>query len=283
MVRSCYRSDTRPVCRVAVVHGTQRSGALPSGLASAIQVVRGWLALTEQASRFVLPDGEQGASLAEAITAERCELALGAVPRADDDPEGFALALGELVRMGEHPDHWIPELVGAVERIGPRPGWDADAALGAAGRVLAAAGEQRARRDLQRIVAGRAGSERPTRAPAGVRSVAWLESQLATDGCLLSNGFPTAWLGQSIDVYGVPTGDASSVSFAIRWHGERPAVLWEQTGPPVQLTAPLLAPAWSTTEAKGEALWPPMTGGARHIPSSDAPVIPLDDAPISFN
>jgi hypothetical protein len=246
----------KAVLRVAVVHGRQRSGPLPGGLATATQVVRGWLTLTERASRFVLPDGEQGGSQAEAVTAERCELALGSVPHADDDPEGFALALGELVRMGERPDYWIPELVAAVEQIGPRTGWDADVALDAAGRVLVAARERRARRDLQRISAGRVVSERPSRPPRGVRGVAWLETLLAAAGGLLPNGFPTSWLGQSIDVYDVPTGDTTTVSYAIRWHGERPAVLWEQSGPPIELSAPALAPGWTAAEARGEALWP---------------------------
>lgn len=262
------------VLRVAVVHGTQRSGPLPTGLPTPTQVVRGWLTLTERASRFVLPDGERSATLAEAVTAERCELALGSIPRADDDPVGFALALDELVRMGEQPEHWIPELVGAIERIGPQRGWDADAALVAAGRVLVAAGEQRGRRDLDRIIAGRTPGARPDQPPGGVRSVAWLESRLAAGRALLPDGMPTSWLGQSLDVYGVPTGDTSAVSFAIRWHGERPAVLWEQMGDPVELTAPVAAPGWSTAEAKGEALWPA---------PPDAPPVALGDEPMSFS
>ena len=167
--------------------------------------------------------------------------------------------------MGERPDHWIPELVGAVEQLGRRATWDADVALAAAGRVLVVAGEGRALRDLERIVAGRTPAERPARPPAGVRAVAWLESQLATGGRLLPVGLPEAWLGQSFDVYGIPTGTDSAVSFAIRWHGERPAVLWEQTGNPIELTAPLIAPDWATSETKGEALWPPMTRGARSV------------------
>lgn len=250
----------KTVLRVAIAHGSQRSGPLPATLSTSTQVVRGWLALTERASRFVLPDGERGASLAEAITSERCELALGAIPHAGDDPVGFALALGELVRMGEQPEHWIPELVDAVEQIGPLAGWDADVALNAVGRVLTAAGERRAQRDLERIIAGRPLAERPKGPPSGVRSVAWLETQLATGGALLPDGIPNSWLGQSIDVYGVPSGDRSAVSYAIRWHGERPAILWEQTGDSIELTAPIIAPGWSTTEANGEALWPVPTG-----------------------
>jgi len=264
----------KAVLRVSIAHGPQRSGPLPSGLSTSTQVVRGWLSLTQRASRFVLPDGERGASLAETITAERCELALGSMMHAADDPVGFALTLGELVRMGEQPDHWIPELVDAVEQVGPRPGWDADMALSAAGRVLVAADERRARRDLDRIIAGRTPSDRPSEPPTGVRVVAWLETQLADHGALLPLGIPVAWLGQSIDVYGVPCGDDSSVSFAIRWHGERPAVLWEQTGGPIELTAPFVAAGWSTTEAKGEALWPAPAG---------ATTIVLDDDPVSFS
>ncbi len=247
----------KAMLRVAIVHGVQRSGPVPAGAATAMQVVRGWLSLTERASRFVLPDGERGASLAEAVTAERCELALGSIPRCDDDPAGFALALGELVRMGERPDHWIPELVDAVERLGPQADWDADVALAASCRVLAAAGETRARRDLERIMVGRTRSAAPDQPPSGVRAVAWLESQLADQGALLPDGLPSSWLGQPVEVYGVPTGDTTSVAFALRWHGERPAVLWEQAGGPIELTAPSVAPGWSTSDEKGETLWPP--------------------------
>ena len=45
------------------------------------------------------------------------------------------------------------------------------------------------------------------------------------------------------------------MSYAIRWHGERPAVLWEQDGPPVVLTSPSIDPAWSSPDRSGEALW----------------------------
>lgn len=260
--------------RVALVHGEQRPGPIPAGVATMTQVVRGWLSLTERASRFVLPGGDRGSILAEAITAERCEIALGSIPRAVDDPAGFALALGELVRMGEPPDHWMPELVDAVEALGPMAGWVADAALDAAGRVLTVAGERRARRDLERIVARRNPTPPPDDPPGGVRSIAWLESRLANSGALLPVGMPGDWLGQSVDVYGVPTVPGSSVSYAIRWHGERPAVLWEQSGEPVELSAPVAAPDWRSSDAKGETLWPPPPG-ARPIVADVA----VDDRP----
>jgi hypothetical protein len=244
----------RATLRVAIAHGTQRAGALPP-TPTPRQVANGWLALTERSSRFVLPDGERGAALAEHVTALRCELALGAIPDADDDPAGFAIALGELVRMGEPPDPWLDQLVVAVQRLGPVSSWTADAALVATDRVLAAAGEDRARRDLARSVATRTPTARPATPPDGVAAIAWLESTFAIGGSLVPTGLPDAWLGQPVEVYGVPTAPGSTVSFALRWHGERPAVLWEQTGDPVELTAPLLAPDWATAERSGEALW----------------------------
>lgn len=263
----------RSSLRVGIAHRRRGPGPLPASLPSAAQVARGWLALTDRAGRLVLPDGRPGASDAARVTAERCEIALGSVPRAADDPVAFALALGELVRMGERPDPWLPELVEAVQLLGPRAGWDADAALSSAGQVLDAADEARARRDLGRIVASRVPSERPVDPPDGVRSIAWIESMLVRDRELLPDGFPGGWLGQPFECYGLPTGPGSTVSYAVRWHGARPAVLWEQTGEPVALSAPVAAPEWRTSDITGEALWPP---------PPEAPEVPPPDGSISF-
>jgi hypothetical protein len=246
----------RATVRLGVPHGDPADGRLPTRLPTALQVVRGWTVLAERASRFVLPDGDRGSSLVERIAAERSELALGAVPHAADDPVAYCLALGELVRMGERPEHWLPELVDAVAAVGPEPGWDGDVALAAADRVLATGDEHRARDDLARIVERRTPSPFPLDVPGGLRAVPWLERLMATDGALLPTGLPAAWFGRSIEVYGIPTIGTSTVSFAIRWHGARPAVLWEQSGAPVELTSPVLAPDWHSADARGEALWP---------------------------
>jgi hypothetical protein len=240
--------------RVALPHRGDAivPGGLPAGLPGFAQVVRGWLTLTERASRLVLP--EPWSSHADEITSVRCELVLGAaIPEVGYDPAGFALALGELVRMGERSGHWLPELVEAVSALGPEPGWDADAGLAAAARVLVAADERRAARDLDRIVAGRGGrAARPVVAPDGVRRVAWVEEAVAQGGALLPDGWPAGWLGQPWEAHGVPTLPGSAVSLGVRWHGERPAVLWEQTGPSVELQAF----GWSSSAPTGEALWP---------------------------
>ena len=119
--------------------------------------------------------------------------------------------------------------------------------------------------------------ERPDAPPAGLAAVAWLESLFAVGGSLVPDGLPAAWLGQSIEVYGIPTSAEGAVAFALRWHGERPAILWEQTGAVVTLTAPLMAPDWSTGEAQGESLWPAP-------PHAEIDPPPLDpDEPPSFS
>ncbi len=68
---------------------------------------------------------------------------------------------------------------------------------------------------------------------------------------------PETWLGQPIDVRGLAT-RAGSISFSVRWHGDRPAVLWERTGAlssrPGEITFPGLDPSWSSGELSGEAL-----------------------------
>jgi hypothetical protein len=85
----------------------------------------------------------------------------------------------------------------------------------------------------------------------------------------LASVVPDAWLGQGWEVHDAPTA-LGKLSYAVRWHGERPALLWElEAHPgvgPVRLTAPGLDAAWSTTEARGEALLGPVAvpvGGGR--------------------
>lgn len=112
----------------------------------------------------------------------------------------------------------------------------------------------------------------------------------ADTGLDLLPWFPDAWLGQGVEVHGAPTA-LGLLSFGVRWHGDRPALLWEvvprsaaepgasaSTGATgasgssgFVLRAPGLDAAWSTTERRGEALLRP--------PSSPPAVRP--DAPAS--
>jgi hypothetical protein len=82
----------------------------------------------------------------------------------------------------------------------------------------------------------------------------------ADDSLVLCSMLPDEWVAQGIEVHDAPT-HFGTLSFAVRWHGDRPALLWDlerrNPGGTVSLSAPGLDPAWSTTEPKGEALLQP--------------------------
>jgi hypothetical protein len=89
---------------------------------------------------------------------------------------------------------------------------------------------------------------------------------------------PRAWFGQNIDVRDLPT-VAGRLSFSIRWHGARPALLWEVVTPrdvdTLVVSVPGLDPVWCSTSAKGDALLaaPPSPAGDASTtasPSGDA-------------
>jgi hypothetical protein len=65
-------------------------------------------------------------------------------------------------------------------------------------------------------------------------------------------GFHAAWLGVPIAVHDLPL-RRGPCSFALRWHGARPAVLWD-VPPGTTVRAPALDPAWSSDDPVGETL-----------------------------
>jgi hypothetical protein len=77
----------------------------------------------------------------------------------------------------------------------------------------------------------------------------------------LSTLVPADWFGHGWEVHGAPTAHGT-VSYAVRWHGDRVALLWEVEThdglPAVRLVAPGLDPDWSTDERSGEALLGPV-------------------------
>jgi hypothetical protein len=65
-------------------------------------------------------------------------------------------------------------------------------------------------------------------------------------------GFHTAWLGRNLAVHDLPL-RRGLCSFALRWHGARPALLWDlPAGATVRASA--LDPDWSSSEPVGESL-----------------------------
>jgi hypothetical protein len=66
--------------------------------------------------------------------------------------------------------------------------------------------------------------------------------------------FGEEWLGQPIAVHRLPT-IGGSLSFALRWHGARPALLWEVEGDrSFTMTCSAIDASWSTSEQRGEVL-----------------------------
>lgn len=239
---------------VALAHDTVGAGPLPAGLPSAEATARGWVTRSERASRLVIPDERA----ADRLVAARADVLLGGPPDLTDDPCGLVLAVHELSRLGELDgstlDDAVADVAAAVNAISRQRGWDVDAALAAAAAVLARAGEDRAARDVGRIRDGRPNSVPPD-VVDGVGAIAAMERRLVADGVLLPVGIPDAWRGQNFEAHGLPVGPASTVSFAVRWHGEHAAVLWQVDGAPLVLTAPAVDPSWRSGDASGDALW----------------------------
>ncbi len=191
----------------------------------------GWTAQLQRGMRVVLPD----ARLQDAVDSARAALLLGA--DATRRPRG--------------------EEVAALED------WGFDGEAAAAWRRLGLLERGRARRRTPdpapwSTVLARLGSASATMTwvdgPAPfLRSVRDLLVVAGDEGAVkLLVELPREWRGQSVEVHDAPT-VSGNISYAVRWHGARPAVLWECERP-VRLTAPGLDPTWSTGEARGEAL-----------------------------
>ena len=95
---------------------------------------------------------------------------------------------------------------------------------------------------------------------SGVRQIAWVESQLVArrhDGVIeiCPRGIDTGWLGANFECHRLVASTEHLISFAVRWHGEKPALLWEIDGPPgARVAASAIDRAFSSTEMRGETL-----------------------------
>ncbi|MFM8835708.1 MAG: hypothetical protein ACKOFM_02470, partial [Actinomycetota bacterium] len=64
-----------------------------------------------------------------------------------------------------------------------------------------------------------------------------------------------AWVGANFECHNLMATPEHSVSFAVRWHGDKPALLWEVHGPsPVKVVATAIDDSFVTTEMRGETL-----------------------------
>lgn len=248
--------------RVALAHDGRIGGPLPGPVSSAEQVARGWRAQVDRGPRLVLPDEV----LSERLVGARSAVLLDGPGEPGDDPVGFLLAAQTWVRLGQQGEDLLDGVVVAAERMARRHRrdalltWDVDAALAAAADVARSVGDERAAGDAEAVRARLAPAAAPPPADrldglTGSRLIAAVVAGLARparEGVDVLAGLPASWFGQSLDAYGIPIG-AGTISLAVRWHGARPALLWESTAG-ATLRARRIDPTWSSSVSNGEAL-----------------------------
>jgi hypothetical protein len=216
----------RTALRAAVALGADGLGSVDvTKLPTAPAVARGWLAQLDRGMQVELPDPSQQLAV---DTARAALLLDGQAWRADP---GVVAALEDWGFDSEAAEAWS-RLTGRERRkLATRPSsrgsWEAVRAL----------------------------TERSVTEGAGVELLAALRRVLVREhdgGVVLLEDWPPEWRGLAIDVRDAPT-RRGPVSFSVRWHGERAALLWDAPAG-LELTVPGLDPMWSTTTAKGEVL-----------------------------
>jgi hypothetical protein len=255
-----------------LAHGSSLRVALPatslltpddlSQLPDAAAVVRGWQRQLAGGLHVDLPE--------PAVDERLCRSRAGSCLAADTDPmvdpERYLHRAATLARLGlldVRDGDAAAEVAAAAGELARRhrraaaTPWGAAAALVAAHDVLRSLGDDRGASDAaavaRRLPAAEAAPEEPP--VDDLRYEPWLEGRLAvSDGptVRILPSFPVSWRGANLSAYQVPT-MAGPVGFAVRWHGARPALLWEAPLG-VVVTCPGLDPTWSSTEPSGEAL-----------------------------
>ena len=86
----------------------------------------------------------------------------------------------------------------------------------------------------------------------------------------LTPDHPAAWRGGSIEVHQATT-LYGPLSYAIRWHGPRPALLWDASHCQARLVCPSLDPGWSTVGDRGETLLVGSATGLVDVPGPGDP------------
>jgi hypothetical protein len=205
---------TRTRIGATVVGGDEKSVAL---LPALDDVERGWSAALERGTRLELPDDVMQAA---ADSARATVLLAGARSRSRD------------------------RLVSQAAEL-----WDLG---GASARSRVPSGAPSAD-PWPRL---RGGAPRAGSSPAAAAE--WLVAlrgalfQVERDRIAVLPHFPVEWLGRAIAVHDAPTA-AGPVSFALRWHGARPALLWDVPDG-FGVRAPGLDPAWAAIGSSGEGL-----------------------------
>lgn len=253
-------------------------GGAPSLFPGPDRIAAGWATRLEQATRVELPDEALSASVSTglidllfaqptpdvAVQLAAWGLLRDAVDRISahhrDDPAGWLRAAATCWDLHRRPEPFaglpLEALVASGTTAASEPG-----AVGRLAGLFAARGDARASADAEALSG-------PVADPDGPM---WdLARRLAApqgDGLALLGEVPSSWYGQPVEVHGLPT-THGTLSYGVRWHGERPALLWElepHDDEPIRLTVPGLDPDFSSIQPTGEALL------AAPVPSSNGP------------
>lgn len=216
----------------------------PSRLPSAADVVKGWQAQLGHGLHLALPD----AALVAAVEANRAYAVLfgesGSTPAVRDALGRFGLG-----PRGDVTDAGVPDAQEGREPFDPVAAWRrVRQLLGSASSTYT-------------WPASGSGHDPGTAAEflSLVRTLAVREGPGAEPSLALCSLYPPEWTGLPFEVHGAPTRHGL-ISYALRWHGDRPALLWECERPGVRLVAPGLDRSWSTVQRTGEALLAPYRG-----------------------
>jgi hypothetical protein len=211
---------------------------------------------------------------------ERLALAQRGRGRIGDDESSTAAALDGLAswRRAGIPAHDLEHLLGPVVsasrwlakrrgRLDGSAGPTVDASLRSAAAFLMAMDQTDIVDHLRSVVGSTNEPNMPDDAEAVQsqsprrRVSAQVDALVADDldGLVILDGWSTRSGREPIEADGVPT-PWGTASFALRWHGARPALLWEVepwpdvTRPEPQLRCPRLDPAWRGSGWRGDAL-----------------------------
>ncbi len=230
----------RTTFRAAVALDPRGISALdPAALPSADAVARGWRAQLGRGLRVELPetalqDAVDSARASVLVAAQQAEVAPATVAALEDwgfDAEARHAWAGLGRRARKEAGH----------RDGAPESWDALRAAAGSGPLAA------------------------SELLLGVRAALLQEHGDVVD---LFPRFPADWTGAPLDLRDAPTA-RGPVSCSVRWHGPRPALLWDVPAG-VTVRASALDRAWSSSEPTGEVLLDPGSPGSADAHGSDA-------------
>jgi len=217
-----YPVAHRTSLRAAAALGTRGLGAVEvHDLPDADAVARGWQVQLDRGLRVELPDP----ALQAAVDAARPAVVLA----------------GQAWKVD-------PSVVAVLEDWG----LDAEAAAGW-GRLTGRERRRLARREPATGSWAHVHELLSRRDPAALLGAVRDVVVSDADGTLVLLGdWPSEWDGLPVDVRDAPT-RRGPVSYSVRWHGDRPAFLWDAPGGG-RVTVPGLDPTWSSSEPRGEVL-----------------------------